>query len=836
MPNRSKTVRKKAIFEKVSSFGAIKWRRVLGQRVELGRLKRIEFLRTFMRRSKKADFGAIVAIITLAFVAIVALFKVLAFIVTAIFEFFESRKTNAIQNKTSVDLVVDDKPKNLPTVQRPRVDFVVNDVPKPQTTTAIQRPRIEISTSISSRRFSNNFKDYFVPAGKSVSVGPYTIANGLIYFLPQKPPRDTYSYGEDEPSAIYPTLPIGNGFDFEGRTFSYWPSYSQIPPDARNTYLKWLSEGAEDPAIATGYVFIYFYGLERRLVLDCQDEAVSERDRDIVVAEVSRLKEIYQTSGSFRGYSSRLLEWMNIDEAIQKVESGKVISINECIDNETLATLKISGALKLNGYVKAEEALLWFKNYHPGVARKYLIKNNFDAVLSGFKPIFDKAFPNGLKTRERIESLELRYQGAEMGLSSTRRLEGWPHLRMAFDTRTLQSLLKSLNDLLDELAPHVRWLQANDAETLPVIVIAKRPKILWTDSAKKMAETVSDFVSKSFNADNHFGLISIQSLMDVLGYKTEKFSKKDQKILSDVLRNIGYFADPDQDIFDISLTAKDMFVLTDQKFSDIKSNVDFKLAVLTLKLCAAASWIDGKVSPQESSFIEARILPSFKLNDDQKKRLLFYLRWLLAYDHQLNNFKRLVGKLSKPKKKNIASLMVAIVAIDGNVDPKEVEFLEKIYKGFDLDKDSLYSDLHSYQSDGAEVVKGSNESVKINQQKVQKKIAESAEVGSILADVFKGDMDSKDESEDVETEKVSTVLEPRLARLIKKILTKDVWSLKELESVTKEEGFLINGAIESVNEWAFEELGDALLEEGDDSIVVSTSLKSDALKLVAEAA
>ena len=54
--------------------------------------------------------------------------------------------------------------------------------------------------------------------------------------------------------------------------------------------------------------------------------------------------------------------------------------------------------------------------------------------------------------------------------------------------------------------------------------------------------------------------------------------------------------------------------------------------------------------------------------------------------------------------------------------------------------------------------------------------------------------------------------------------------------MTKEEGFLINGAIESVNEWAFEELGDALLEEGDDSIVVSTSLKSDALKLVAEAA
>lgn len=793
-----------------------------------------------MGRSKKSDAGAIIAVIFLLFAGVVILFKILAFIVKVIYEFFESHKTNSIQNKNSEDLVANDELKPLPTTtaQRSRVDFVVNDASKPLSTTAVVRPRIEISTSVSNKRISDNFKDHFIPAGKPISVGPYTITNGLVYLATGKPPRNNFGYGEEnEASAIYPTLPIGNGFDLEGQTFSYWPAYSRIPPDARNTYLKWLSEGAKDPTIATGYVFIYFYGLERRLVVDCQDETIANRDRDVVLAEVLRLKQIYdETSGSFRGYSSRLLEWMNMDKAIQSVEQGKDILINEAIENDSIASLKISGVLKSKGFLSAEETLLWFRNYHPGVGRKYLIRNNFEIVLKGFEPIFNKDYPSGLRPTRKSEFLELSYRAATAGLYRIKRLAEWPDPKSCFDTRVLLPLLKSLNELLDEVAPHIRALQNGNLEKSPVSVIAKSPRFLWSESVNKISEKTTDLIQRSINGETHFGLVSIQELMNVLEYKTEKFNKKDQKILIEVIRNIGYFADPDPDVFDFILTPKDMLILTNQKYVPVQSNVNFKMAVLTLKLCSAASWIDGKVSAQELNFIRTKILPSLKLNDDQKERLLLYVDWLLAYDHQLNNFKRLVGKLSKPKKKNIASLMVAIVAIDGNVDPKEVEFLEKIYKGFDLDKDSLYSDLHSYQSDGAEVVKSSSGSVKINQQKVQKKIAESAEVGSILADVFKEDMDSKDESEEVKPEKVTTVLEPRLARLIKKILTKDVWLLKELETVTKEEGFLINGAIEDVNEWAFEELGDALLEEGEDSIVVSKSLKSDALKLVAEAA
>jgi len=759
---------------------------------------------------KKSDGRLIVAIISLFFLCFIVLFKALLFIIKSIVKLFNS------SDKKTVNEVKDepDQPPPIP----------------------IFKPRIEISTSVLENRPRNDFKDYFIPAGKPIMVGTYTIPNGLIYFVPQKPSRS--GYGEDnEASAIYPALPIGAGVDWEARSFSYWPSYSQIPPDARNTYLKWLADGAKDSTVGVGYVFIYFYGLERRLVLDCQDKKISERDRNAVIAEVLRLKGIYgERSGSFRGYSSRLLEWMNMDEAIQKIEEGKNISVDETIENDALAALKISGAMKEKGFLGAEDTLLWFRNYHPGVGRKYLIRSNFEIVLKGFKPIFDKTYPDGLKPIQSKSFLELIYHAAAMGLHTTRRLEKWPDPQRAYDTRTLLPLLKSLNELLDQLAPHIRWFQSDDGSTSPVEVIAKRPRFLWPDTTKVFAEKMTELAKKSIEPNKKYGCVSVKTAMSLVGLKNEKFTKRDQKMLLEAFRNLGFFADPDPDVFDVTFTSEDMIALSEKELPEIKLTNDFKTAILTLKLCAAASWADGKVSQQESEFLETRLLGSLKISDDQKDRLSLYLFWLLFYDHHLNNFKRMVGKLSKPKKRDVASLMIAIVAIDGTVSPKEVEFLEKAYKAFDLDKDSLYSDLHSYQADDSEVVKNSNESVKINQRKVQKKIEESAAVSSILADVFKDDSDSKEEVEDIQPVGKKVSVEPRLARLIKSLLSKDVWLKEEAEILMKKEGFLMNGAIERINEWAFEELGDALLEDEDGNIIISKSLKSEALKLIAEAA
>lgn len=66
-----------------------------------------------------------------------------------------------------------------------------------------------------------------------------------------------------EPSAIDTSLPIGQVLPYPEK-LNYYPSYSNLDLNERATYLHWL-ENIETP-IDIGYVFIFYYGVERFLV------------------------------------------------------------------------------------------------------------------------------------------------------------------------------------------------------------------------------------------------------------------------------------------------------------------------------------------------------------------------------------------------------------------------------------------------------------------------------------------------------------------------------------------------------------------------------------------
>ena len=73
----------------------------------------------------------------------------------------------------------------------------------------------------------------------------------------------------------------------------YWPCYSMIDPASRAAYLHWLASGRKDPAAAVGYVFLFFYGIERRVLVDAQTSEQARSEIDGLLAEVERLLGIY---------------------------------------------------------------------------------------------------------------------------------------------------------------------------------------------------------------------------------------------------------------------------------------------------------------------------------------------------------------------------------------------------------------------------------------------------------------------------------------------------------------------------------------------------------------
>ncbi|MES2636242.1 MAG: TerB N-terminal domain-containing protein [Pseudomonadota bacterium] len=98
----------------------------------------------------------------------------------------------------------------------------------------------------------------------------------------------------DDPSTIYSTLPLRES-NKPVTKLSYFPSYSGMLPEQRAVYLRWLCDISQE--IDIGYVFVFYYGLERHLISGNFDEAAKE---------ILQLRKLYKNS-SFQSYSASAL-------------------------------------------------------------------------------------------------------------------------------------------------------------------------------------------------------------------------------------------------------------------------------------------------------------------------------------------------------------------------------------------------------------------------------------------------------------------------------------------------------------------------------------------------
>ena len=101
----------------------------------------------------------------------------------------------------------------------------------------------------------------------------------------------------NEPSTIYTALPVRRPSDPTAVPRPpYYPSYAGLSPEQRWVYLNWLTDVTQEVNI--GYVFIYYYGLERHLLLG---------DFELAFDEILHLRTIHGVQSSFDAYSRAAL-------------------------------------------------------------------------------------------------------------------------------------------------------------------------------------------------------------------------------------------------------------------------------------------------------------------------------------------------------------------------------------------------------------------------------------------------------------------------------------------------------------------------------------------------
>ena len=129
---------------------------------------------------------------------------------------------------------------------------------------------------------------------------PFTIPDDVLNLLWIKngPLCNCAAAEENEPSAIDLSLPLDLSPTENDQTadIGYYPSYERLTPAKRTVYLQWLSDITTPVPI--GYVFIFYYGLERFLFTDKYEAAL---------AMIDHLRQSHKNSSLFAYSADALL-------------------------------------------------------------------------------------------------------------------------------------------------------------------------------------------------------------------------------------------------------------------------------------------------------------------------------------------------------------------------------------------------------------------------------------------------------------------------------------------------------------------------------------------------
>jgi hypothetical protein len=291
-----------------------------------------------------------------------------------------------------------------------------------------------------------------------------------------------------EPALIDPTLAVrGSRPDHSGATMGYWPTYADIHPQARAAYLSWLAGGRRDPNAYIGYVFLFFYGLERRALVDLPRDSSLLWEVPHLRAEVQRLLELYRSNNSFRGYASRFLDVLDLQGSHGQSGNAKPPALEVAHRYEPPTALAVGiGSFAADGKpVPVDWALAWAW-YHPEIHLRTPATRCRGEFETLFKARYTKAHQDGITVRATKKQIGVEYYAASAGIRSASLSMNIPDvLTAAVPTRQLAKIVDSVTEDLD---PYSRYLGRNPDGRHSLGAAALLPEDLASDPGPELAQ------------------------------------------------------------------------------------------------------------------------------------------------------------------------------------------------------------------------------------------------------------------------------------------------------------------------------------------------------------
>lgn len=695
--------------------------------------------------------------------------------------------------------------------------------------------------------------NYWIPKNQTIRVKGISISGGMTYY------NGTHSQVY-HPSMIEENQIIGMGSgDFRRDLSGYYPAYRNINPDDRRAYLNWLASDRSDPSTGIGFVFIYFYGLERRLVIDSKFDTSVEAEKPFILQEIRRLLAVYSTNRSFKRYANSLIDFIEVStdyspdfhESIMaetlKVENG---AVNSKVSKHSIA-IAIAQLVDQQKTITAEWAYLWAQQF----------SSMLDKTVVSYKPLFYKAFqqvfesryPNGFYAIPSKVLLTVNYQAAASGVGLIEKPIG--KLTDVVNAEANAAKIRELlNDVSELTEPYWRIKRRAATSGFVFDPFLHLPTSLWP---QKILDMVTKLLKKVDSKEMPLGdIVNIFGMVSVNRANLQKLFTR--------LAESGIYAEPS--IIQGASTPKvgdTLLLYRHEPSAHLQApSAGFHGATVFAELACAVSAVDGHVSTDEIEHIHHRITHWPGLTSFEQKCIASKVTMFLK---QTVTFAKLKAKLKliPPEEiDSVARMLAGVSGADNNLNPLEISLLEKIFAALEI-PDKLYSYLHSsptaatnhleaqsglpsvdnmvvtansqISSSGseAELITPKAAGINLDFKKIAALQAETKHVSSILSAVFDQESDNAQPPEvisAVEPTASGTVsfevfpsLNSKQAIFLNRFLTNPAWAKDELNTIASDLGLMVDGTLDVINELAWDVFDDPLFE-GDHYLEVNPDL------------
>lgn len=681
----------------------------------------------------------------------------------------------------------------------------------------------------------------FLGPGTRVQVAGRNLESPLLYV--------SSSDGGIDASTVVLNLAVGQAEI--AAPLPYWPSYAEASPAQRARYLDWLSQGRTDPSVEIGYPFIFFYGLERRALVD-------EMDQDVIIQEVLRLREQRgEGESSFAGYSTSFLAFVTLEQ-LERVSEDQLH--------------KRLGLFARNRGDALDVLLAWYAQWCRPLPSTYasivatamegakggsVARHAADELSNLFAIRYRDQYGDGLVPIAAKNRAALTYHPASATLArSTRRL-ATSFLHVMGRPSQFNSLLELWNACVDDL----RKLSSTKRKIGPggkldADAWAALPPELRLEHEHPDQARWDDAVARA----PRIGALSVltgEQLGDLAGRAgSEKLTTAQLRRIGEIGADLGFAMEPEPRLATRAAALDAEFAVWRSATPSCPPREIYQAAFGLLSLGLSVAIADGTVTDDEVNVISQMLHEMVPVDEALRARLEALRVVLVRQPARVASVARRIQETtSAAEREKIGRVLVLVAAADGMLGAEEHKSLRSVYRALglapgDLDAALLACDLRLASDAPVMVDAGSGMSVGesipkppvtgadkpkgvlLNSDAIAAIMAETREVASMLSAVLD---DAEDESPTQITEtlhsrstsnaavqlpaglvSMAASLDHRYHGVLCELVKKSAWNAAEIREMGTRMKLMPGGILEAINAWSDEHLGDYLIEERGD--------------------